>query len=577
MKAIFKFGTLFGLASVVAAVGCSAASDDVARVRVDDATIRPAHDEGGEINEPQGPLPERAFLDAPPFQDGTWPGSEAIQLLHVSDWHGQLDPVSGVGGAAVLSSYFRAERAANPRTLTFTAGDATGASPPLSSFFDDVPAIKAMNLMGFTADTFGNHNFDRGIPMLQQHVNLATFRYVSSNLGRLSENLSGVAHPFTTFTVGHTKVAVVGITNEDAPSLTFPGKMGTLQVESAVLRANQALRQARASGAMVSVVLAHLGVVGVDAGGHPIGPLVDFARGLEGADVVLGDHTDFKVATRINGALVVENRSKGATYARIKLRVYGTQIFSSGVEFVTPVASAVTPDPAIVSMLQPYREELAQKLDATIGIASDVFVRGSNIERLREVPIGNIVADSIRARYETQLALTNSGGIRASLPSSYQPADRTLRRPMAGYAAGPPYDLVIGDADSVLPFGNVVVTRAITGAQLWAALDHSVSSLPSANGRFLQISGFRFTYTLSQPPGSRVTTVSLADGTPIPRDETTYTAALPDFVNAGGDGYTWFADGNGTTRELMADVLTDYIRTAGTVTPLVEGRIVQTP
>jgi len=76
-----------------------------------------------------------------------------IQILNVSDWHGQLDPLvvgtSQVGGAAVLSAYFHSERAANPNTLTLTAGDAVGATPPLSSFFDDVPSILAMNLMGF--------------------------------------------------------------------------------------------------------------------------------------------------------------------------------------------------------------------------------------------------------------------------------------------------------------------------------------------------------------------------------------------------------------------------------------------
>src|SRR5512133_963487 len=65
-----------------------------------------------------------------------------IQILDISDWHGQLDPqsitgVGNVGGAAVLSTYFKADRAANPNTLTLTAGDAVGATPPLSNYFND--------------------------------------------------------------------------------------------------------------------------------------------------------------------------------------------------------------------------------------------------------------------------------------------------------------------------------------------------------------------------------------------------------------------------------------------------------
>ncbi len=94
-----------------------------------------------------------------------------IQFLAISDWHAQLDPlfvfpVGNFGGAAELSAYWMADRAANPNTLTLTAGDAFGASPPLSSFFDEAPAVQAMNLMGFDVDTFGNHNFDKGITHL---------------------------------------------------------------------------------------------------------------------------------------------------------------------------------------------------------------------------------------------------------------------------------------------------------------------------------------------------------------------------------------------------------------------------
>jgi 5'-nucleotidase len=44
-------------------------------------------------------------------------------------------------------------------------------------------------------------------------------------------------------------------------------------------------------------------------------------------------------------------------------------------------------------------------------------------------------------------------------------------------------------------------------------------------------------------------------------------------VNAGGDGYTMLADGNGTSREVMADVLLAYIQGLGTVSPVVDGRI----
>ncbi|HYN90012.1 MAG TPA: 5'-nucleotidase C-terminal domain-containing protein, partial [Ardenticatenaceae bacterium] len=450
-----------------------------------------------------------------------------IQFLNVSDWHGQLDPLSvtgvgNVGGAAVLSAYFQADRAANPNTLTFTAGVAFGASPPLSYFFNVVPAVKAMNLMGFDADTFGNHNFDRGINHLQQMVNLADFQYVSANLKNLEDNLTGVKR-YEIFDVGGVKVAVIGITNPEAPTLVFPGSFGTIEITDPVRAANKARADAKKEGAKVFVILTHMGVTGTDpVTGAPTGPLIDFANAVGGFDVIIGDHTDVQYQGIINNQLVHENRSKGLTYARTKLTVdpKNGRVLSRSVEFVTPLSSAVTPDPAIVNMLAPYRTQLAAAFDQVIGVATDVFQRGSNIERVREVPLGNLVADSMRWRYGTQLALTNGGGLRAPLPSSYLPTNTALRRTTPGYAPGPPYDLVVGDVFSVLPFGNIVVTRNVTGAQLYAILEHSVAMMPSANGRFAQISGFSFTYDSSKPAGSRVLSVTLNGGAPILPDST---------------------------------------------------------
>ncbi|HVL95779.1 MAG TPA: 5'-nucleotidase C-terminal domain-containing protein [Solirubrobacteraceae bacterium] len=503
-----------------------------------------------------------------------------VQLLSISDWHAQLDPMSvsgvgDVGGAAVLSSYFHRERADNPNTLTLTAGDAFGASPPLSGQFDEEPAVRAMNLMGFDADALGNHNFDRGVAHLRSMTELAEFPYLAANLRNAVTELP-LVKPYEIFEVGGVKVAVIGITNPEAPTLVKPGNFGSIEPTDPVPAANKARARAKQQGAQVFVAITHMGVTSFDpATGEPRGPLVDFAENVGGFDVILGDHTDIQYSGVINGALVVENRSKGLTYARTTLAVdpRNGRVADRRVQFVTPLARTVTPDPAVVDMLAPYRAMLAERFDQPMGVASDVFPRGGNVERLREVALGNLVADAMRERYGTQIALTNGGGLRAALPSSYLPADRSLRRASPGYAPGPPYDLVMGDAFTVLPFGNTVVTRTVSGQQLYGALELSVSALPAANGRFLQISGFRFAYDQSRPAGSRVVWADLADGTPILRDSTPYTVALPDFVNAGGDGYTMFADGAGITREVMADVLLDHVRARGTIAPVVDGRI----
>lgn len=515
-----------------------------------------------------------------------------IQLLDFADWHGQIDPltVNGeqVGGAGVLAAYFKQDRTTNPNTLTFTGGDQWGATPPLSAFFNDVPTIKALNVMGVDAHTFGNHNFDQGVAAAQTLVDMSTGRFVAANLDKVGENLKNVASPYHMFTVAGVKVAVIGLVNTDAATLTIPGALGTMTVTDPVKATYDAAAKARNDGAKLVVAICHFGALGKDMQGNPTGPLIDYAKAVAGVDVIFGDHTNVEVNQVINKILVVEAPSYGAKYARVQLTVDPNgpgAVTVDKAELVTPYGCrvagdmgcqpAVTPDPAVEAAVGSYRGMLTARFDTRIAVASDVFVRGNNVERLQEVPLGDLVSDAIRARYATQIAFTNSGGLRAPLPSTYAPMDKTLRRNgQMGYAAGPPYDLVTGDVFAVLPFGNTVVTRTVTGAQLWAVLERSVTALPNPSGAFLQISGFRFTYKAANPAGARVQSVFLDDNTPIAKDGKTYTAATNNFTNGGGDGYVELNDGQGTTREVMFDVVRDYVQGRKTITPVTSGRIV---
>ncbi len=504
-----------------------------------------------------------------------------VQILNISDFHGQLDPlnvfgVGQVGGAAALSAYFDAERAENPNTLLFTAGDAVGASPPLSSFFEDAPTIDWMNKAGFDADALGNHNFDAGLDRLNEQVAAADFQYLAANLHDPEDELRGVA-PYTVFAVDGVKVGVVGLTNPEAPSLVSPGNFGSIEVTDPAAAAERARKMAKKEGARTFVALTHSGITGTDEAGNPSGPLLDLAEELDGFDLILGDHTDVQFAGRVGDALVVENKSRGATYAATTLTINRNngKVQAAESEFVVPLVSGVTPDAEIEADLDELRVELAAIFDEDVADVTSVLPRGGTpaVERVQEVAIGNITTDALRETYGTQIAFTNGGGLRSPLPSSYLPLDTSLRRPTPGYAAGPPFDVVIGDVYTLLPFGNEALTRTVTGAQLWSALELSVGSIPAAFGGFLQISGFEFTYDVSQPAGSRVTEVTLDDGTAIPDDAGfTVTAATNNFTNAGGDGYTMFADGQGVTRDLLANVVLEYIR-GMTLEDTIEGRI----
>ena len=350
-----------------------------------------------------------------------------------------------------------------------------------------------------------------------------------------------------------------------------------------------------------------MGVRGFDSSGNAFGELVDFANASHGFDVIFGDHTDIQYSATINGQLVHENRSFGVTYAKTSLTVDPNTrtVTAKSVTFVSPSGAlltslGLTPDPDIATLLAPYRTQLSALLDGKIGTATDIFQRGGNLERRQETPSGDLITDGMRWKYGTDIAILTGGSIRAALPAcGYAPADKTLHRsgyatppntglaPCTGFAAGAPYDLVKGDIYAILPFGNTIVTRTVTGAQIWSMLENGVSKFAAdgtnGQGRFVQASGLKYTFHYLNATGcsgnedatkgaitwvcapSRVTAVSLADGTAIPNDSTPYTMATTNFTNAGGDSMFMLADGQGVSRDLDANVMLDYMLFAGPV------------
>jgi 2',3'-cyclic-nucleotide 2'-phosphodiesterase (5'-nucleotidase family) len=314
--------------------------------------------------------------------------------------------------------------------------------------------------------------------------------------------------------------------------------------------------------------------------------LIDLANAVGGFDLVLGDHTDVQYVGTHNSKLVAEARSKGATYNRISLDIRikngNAKLVGSNVTAVTPTASAVTPDPAIVALLAPYRAALAPILNTGVGSSNVAVPRADSCGRadgrLCESLVGNVVTDAMRTRYGTDFAITNSGGLRASLtcPTTDNPTD------FCPAFTPPPYPITRGQVLTVLPFGNVVATVTVNGAELKGYLENGVSSMPGANGRFAQVSGLCFTYNISGAAGSRVTAAvrQAADGsctgTPIDLSSaSSYTVAINDFMGFGGDGYQNLS-ARMVTREIMDQVLADYVIAGSPISPSIQGRIVCT-
>jgi 5'-nucleotidase len=241
------------------------------------------------------------------------------------------------------------------------------------------------------------------------------------------------------------------------------------------------------------------------------------------------------------------------------------------------VSTVTTQDVAAAAMVKKYKDQLTGKLDVRIGQVSGVFPRGGSpaVERSGETPIGNYIADLVRAKHKTDFAIQNGGGIRDTFPAkTYIPVNPALVRTGTG-----PLDVTLGDALAVFPFGNQIATTVITGENLWKALENGVGGNYPGDGRFPQVSGFKYSFDSSKPIGSRIVSVTKLDGTAIAKDSKEYTLTTLDFLIYGGDGYlNVFSPSQAKVKGALLDVFVDALKAdlaAGKVTqvPVADGRI----
>lgn len=571
-------------------------------------------------------------------------GTADLTLLTLTAWQGQLDPLTVTttttattyGGLATLSAYFKAERAATKDdVLLVTAGDEFGATPVLSSAFEDEPAVKGLDFLGLRVSTFANHNFDLGIAGLQKLITQAGYTFVSTNLNNVTKELGAkVAVPYQLVEVGATapkpKVAFLGVTSPNLLKIQFPGKVGTITVEEQIAATNRAAQAARDAGASLVVALVHGGVDKVD-GGTPTGAMVDLAKGATGVDVYVGNNVDLAFAGEVNGALLLQNLKRGQAFHVAKIKIVDGKVqsksavskdavgkvvavFPAGASCSLPGDCAsgtctsgkcvlqcpstacesgftcnagscekivMAPDTAADAVLDPYRKALPEKFDVKLAVVDQEYKRGGTpqIERIAETPLGDLLADAMLSRCAplgAKIAYVNGGALKAALPSTYAPVDKTLRRTAVGYAAGPPYDLVLGDVFNVLPFGNSVVVRKIKGAVLWSALENGLAALPAAAGGFPQIAGFKVVYDPAAAAGSRVVSVTLDDGTVVAKDDSKEIGLVTvDFINAGGDGYGMLVEPvPSPAGQLLTTVMADYLKASSPVPAPKGGRLV---
>jgi 5'-nucleotidase len=500
-----------------------------------------------------------------------------VQLLAINDFHGNIEPPAGsggrvgtvnAGGAEYLATHVAALEAENPhRTFVVSAGDLIGASPLLSALFHDEPTIEAMNQIGLDFNAVGNHEFDEGTTELLRMqeggchpvdgcqdgtgFSGARFDFLAANV--VDADGDTLFPPYAIEDLGRgASIAFIGMTLEGTPTIVSAAGIQGWSFLDEADTVNALIPQLQRRGVDAIVVLLHEGgtpTTGFDINGCPgvtgaINDIVD--RMSDEVDLVISGHTHQPYNCTIDGTPVTSAFSFGRLVTDIDLTIDAR---ASAVTSMTINNRIVTRDvaaPGITALLDRYRTLAAPIANRPIGhITADIL--RANDESL-EQPLGDAIADAQLAATDTLetggavLAFMNPGGVRADLTFASSPA---------GEGDGV---VTFGEAFTVQPFGNGLLTMTLTGSQIERVLEQQFCGINSpVNNGFSRVllpsAGLHYTWSLAAIGAADCATADAINPASItlngaPLDPgASYRVTVNTFLADGGDGFSVLREG----------------------------------
>lgn len=222
-------------------------------------------------------------------------GQDTLFVLHTSDTHSRIEPVSrqssdrnaGLGGVVRRVSFVKRYRAEHPDVLLFDCGDFSQGTPYYNMFRGELE-VKMMNLMGYDAMTIGNHEFDFGLENMARLFRMAHFPVVCANYEVAGTPLEGLVKPYVVLERQGVRVGVFGLSPR-VEGLVQADKCQGIVYRDPIPVAREMVRLLRKEEKCdVVICLSHLGLYGSglgDAGDEVL------AAQTEGIDLILGGHS----------------------------------------------------------------------------------------------------------------------------------------------------------------------------------------------------------------------------------------------------------------------------------------------
>ncbi len=506
-----------------------------------------------------------------------------LNILHINDFHSRIESINKFdstcsaeeegknecfGGAARLLTAINQTRDAlkgeGKNVLLLNAGDNFQGSLFYTTYKGTVEA-EMLNAMKFDAMTVGNHEFDDSEDGLAGFLDKVQFPVVTANVvATAASKIGDRVKPSLVLDVGGQKIGIVGAVANDTAELATPGPNITIAED--VAKISEQVQKLKQEGVNKIIALTHVGYprdlefiakipdVDVVVGGHshtllsntdqkaegPYPTLVDNPGGYKVPVVQAGQYSkylgDLKVVFDDNG---VVKESKGDPIL---------------------VDSSFKPDEATLKRIDELKAPIEALKAKVVGTSEGPIEGDRKICRVKECSMGNLVADATLARVRDQgvtIAFANSGGLRSSIDGG---------------------DVSMGEVLTVLPFQNTVATFQLKGEDIRAALENGVSQIDDGAGRFMQVSGMKYSFDRSKPAGSRIVSVEVKEGDAfVPLDPAkTYIVAANNYVRTGGDGFKVFATNAINAYDFgpnLEEAVAAYITANSPYKPYTDGRI----
>lgn len=316
---------------------------------------------------------------------------DRLTVFFVNDQHGQLNNFAKVKHIVDL------ERARG-NVLLLSAGDLFSGNPIVDQYSEKgYPMIDVMNQVEFDVSVLGNHEFDYGLETLEDRLQQSDFPWVCANMDVRSSGLSQ-PQPFITLQVGELNVTVLGLietfggTDRVIPA-THPWRVQGLSFEHYYEMVSDYNDLKSLEGADLYIALTHLGTQNDQL----------IANDYPYFDLIIGGHSNDINRGEVNGIPTLMAGANLSHLGRVELTIVDQEVVDHNVSMID-LEQYEDMDSELMALIQSYND--APEFEEVVGWANSHHNR---------TELGCFFTTALREQMDVDIAIQNSGGIRAEI------------------------------------------------------------------------------------------------------------------------------------------------------------------